>query len=79
MAIIDDEKLGGEPLLTEDIADDTLKAMRFFLPMCCSVPSRPPWRGSTTSIRMNWLPCCIPTTERLGISSGPRHAPPVLR
>ena len=29
MAVINDEKLGGEPLLTEDIADDALNAMRF--------------------------------------------------
>ena len=28
-ADINDEKLGGEPLLTEDIADDALNAMRF--------------------------------------------------
>jgi hypothetical protein len=29
MAVINDEKLGGEPLMTEDIADDALNAMRF--------------------------------------------------
>jgi hypothetical protein len=29
MAVKNDEKLGGEPLLTEDIADDALNAMRF--------------------------------------------------
>ena len=29
MAVINDEKLGGETLLTEDIADDALNAMRF--------------------------------------------------
>jgi len=29
MAVINDEKLGGEPLLTEEIADDALNAMRF--------------------------------------------------
>jgi hypothetical protein len=29
MAVINDEKLGGEPLLTEDISDDALNAMRF--------------------------------------------------
>jgi len=29
IAVINDEKLGGEPLLTEDIADDALNAMRF--------------------------------------------------
>ena len=29
MAVINDEKLGGDPLLTEDIADDDLNAMRF--------------------------------------------------
>ena len=29
MAVINDEKLGGEQLLTEDIADDALNAMRF--------------------------------------------------
>jgi hypothetical protein len=29
MAVINDEKLGGDPLLTEDIADDALNAMRF--------------------------------------------------
>jgi hypothetical protein len=29
MAVINDEKLGGYPLLTEDIADDALNAMRF--------------------------------------------------
>ena len=30
MAIFDDEKLGGAPILTEDMADDTLNAVRFF-------------------------------------------------
>lgn len=29
MAVINDEKLGGEKLLTDDIADDALNAMRF--------------------------------------------------
>ncbi len=29
MAVINDEKLGGDPLLTEDIADDAINAMRF--------------------------------------------------
>jgi len=29
MAVINDEKLGGDPLLTEDITDDALNAMRF--------------------------------------------------
>ena len=29
MAVINDEKLGGDPLLTEEIADDALNAMRF--------------------------------------------------
>ncbi len=29
MAVINDEKLGGETLLTDDIADDALNAMRF--------------------------------------------------
>jgi hypothetical protein len=29
MAVINDEKLGGEPLLTEEIVDDALNAMRF--------------------------------------------------
>ena len=29
MAMINDEKLGGETLLTDDIADDALNAMRF--------------------------------------------------
>ena len=29
MAVINDEKLGGETLLTEEIADDALNAMRF--------------------------------------------------
>ena len=29
MAVINDEKLGGEPLLTDDIAEDALNAMRF--------------------------------------------------
>ena len=29
MAVINDEKLGGDRLLTEDIADDALNAMRF--------------------------------------------------
>jgi hypothetical protein len=27
--VINDEKLGGDPLLTEDITDDALNAMRF--------------------------------------------------
>jgi hypothetical protein len=29
MAVINDEKLGGDTLLTDDIADDALNAMRF--------------------------------------------------
>ena len=29
MAVINDEKLGGEPLLTDEITDDALNAMRF--------------------------------------------------
>lgn len=29
MAVINDEKLGGEPLLTDEIVDDALNAMRF--------------------------------------------------
>ena len=29
MAVINDEKLGGEPLLNEEIVDDALNAMRF--------------------------------------------------
>jgi len=29
MAVINDEKLGGEPLLSEEIVDDALNAMRF--------------------------------------------------
>ena len=29
MAVINDEKLGGEALLTDDIAEDALNAMRF--------------------------------------------------
>jgi hypothetical protein len=29
MAVINDEKLGGDKLLTEEIADDALNAMRF--------------------------------------------------
>ncbi|MEB3351784.1 MAG: hypothetical protein VKM01_05605 [Cyanobacteriota bacterium] len=29
MAVINDEKLGGEAMLTEEIADDALNAMRF--------------------------------------------------
>jgi hypothetical protein len=29
MAVINDEKLGGEKLLTEEITDDALNAMRF--------------------------------------------------
>jgi hypothetical protein len=29
MAVINDEKLGGDPLLTEEIVDDALNAMRF--------------------------------------------------
>lgn len=29
MAVINDEKLGGDPLLTDEIADDALNAMRF--------------------------------------------------
>ncbi len=29
MAVINDQKLGGDPLLTEEIADDALNAMRF--------------------------------------------------
>ena len=29
MAVINDEKLGGETLLTDEIADDALNAMRF--------------------------------------------------
>jgi hypothetical protein len=29
MAVINDEKLGGDKLLTDDIADDALSAMRF--------------------------------------------------
>jgi hypothetical protein len=29
MAVINDQKLGGEPLLTDEIADDALNAMRF--------------------------------------------------
>ncbi len=29
MAVINDEKLGGDPLLTDDIADDAINAMRF--------------------------------------------------
>jgi hypothetical protein len=29
MAVINDEKLGGETLMTDDIADDALNAMRF--------------------------------------------------
>ena len=29
MAVINDEKLGGEQLLTDDIAEDALNAMRF--------------------------------------------------
>jgi hypothetical protein len=29
MAVINDEKLGGEALLTDDIVDDALNAMRF--------------------------------------------------
>ncbi|MEO1004113.1 MAG: hypothetical protein AAFX65_13515 [Cyanobacteria bacterium J06638_7] len=29
MAVINDQKLGGEPLLTEEIVDDALNAMRF--------------------------------------------------
>jgi hypothetical protein len=64
MAIFDDEKLDGAPILTEDMADDTLNAVRFFFPMWCSVPSRPLWRGFTTSIRRNWLPW---STRRLSV------------
>lgn len=29
MAVINDQKLGGDPLLTDKIADDALNAMRF--------------------------------------------------
>ncbi|QVL52861.1 MAG: hypothetical protein KFB97_16110 [Cyanobium sp. M30B3] len=29
MAVINDEKLGGEPLLSDEIVDDALNAMRF--------------------------------------------------
>jgi hypothetical protein len=29
MAVINDEKLGGEAMLTDDIVDDALNAMRF--------------------------------------------------
>jgi hypothetical protein len=29
MAVINDEKLDGEPMLTDDIVDDALNAMRF--------------------------------------------------
>jgi hypothetical protein len=29
MAVINDEKLGGDPLLNEEIVDDALNAMRF--------------------------------------------------
>ena len=29
MAVINDEKLGGEPMLSDDIVDDALNAMRF--------------------------------------------------
>jgi hypothetical protein len=29
MTVINDQKLGGEPLLTDEIADDTINAMRF--------------------------------------------------
>ena len=29
MAVINDEKLGGDPLLTDDISEDALNAMRF--------------------------------------------------
>jgi hypothetical protein len=29
IAVINDEKLGGEPLLSEEIVDDALNAMRF--------------------------------------------------
>ena len=29
MAVINDEKLGGDPLLSEEIVDDALNAMRF--------------------------------------------------
>jgi hypothetical protein len=29
MAVINDEKLGGDPMLTDDIVDDALNAMRF--------------------------------------------------
>ena len=29
MAVINDQKLGGEPLLSEEIVDDALNAMRF--------------------------------------------------
>ena len=29
MAVINDQKLGGDPLLTDEIADDALNAMRF--------------------------------------------------
>ncbi|MEB3332223.1 MAG: hypothetical protein VKI83_07010 [Synechococcaceae cyanobacterium] len=29
MAVINDEKLGGEPMLNEEIADDAINAMRF--------------------------------------------------
>jgi hypothetical protein len=29
MAVINDEKLGGDPLLTDEIVDDALNAMRF--------------------------------------------------
>ena len=29
MAVINDQKLGGDPLLTDDISEDALNAMRF--------------------------------------------------
>ena len=29
MAVINDEKLGGEPMLSEEIVDDAINAMRF--------------------------------------------------
>ncbi len=65
MAVINDEKLGGETLLTDEIADDALNAMRFLPDVVTSAIE-------TTLARVydvdptNSPPCSIRRTERRG-------------
>ena len=63
MAVINDEKLGGDKLLTDDIADDALNAMRFLPDVVTSAIE-------TTLARVyavtptSWPNCSTPRTER---------------